>query len=198
MNIIAVDIGNTNITVGLFLKDQEIDFLPSNLQMRGFSQFDMPIIKKGKALRIENPMLRSGLALAGANTSMQAADTQTEDGILTAEEVLTLRLRGTDMVVLSACDTGIGEVKTGEGVFGLRRAFNQAGAKSLVMSLWNIPDKETSELMVEFYTNIIKRKMNRCQALRQAALKEMKIVNKRYGHANPYFWGGFVFVGDPG
>ena len=121
-----------------------------------------------------------------------------DDGILTAEEVLGLRLRGTEMVVLSACDTGLGEVKKGEGVYGLRRAFLQAGAKSLVMSLWAIPDKETAELMVAFYKNIVSGKMNRCRALRRAALNEMEIVKKRYGHAHPYFWGGFVMVGDPG
>ena len=102
------------------------------------------------------------------------------------------------MVVLSACDTGIGEVKCGEGVFGLSRAFTQAGAKSLVMSMWSVPDKETQRrLMVEFYKNIQSGKMNRCQALRQAALKEMKIVKERYGYANPLYWGAFVFMGEP-
>ena len=108
-----------------------------------------------------------------------------------------LQLRGTDMVVLSACETGVGEVKIGEGVFGLQRAFTQAGAKSLVMSFWNVPDRETKELMVEFYKNIQSGKMNRCQALRQAALKEMKVVKERYGHTHPFFWGAFVFRGEP-
>ena len=101
------------------------------------------------------------------------------------------------MVVLSACETGLGEVRTGEGVFGLRRAFTQAGTKSLVMSMWQVPDKETKELMVEFYKNIISGRMNRCQALRQATLKEMKVVKERYGHTNPYYWGAFVFMGEP-
>jgi len=101
------------------------------------------------------------------------------------------------MVVLSARETGLGEVKCGEGVYGLRRAFTQAGAKSLVMSMWAVKDKETKELMVEFYKNIISGKMNRCQALRQAALEEMKIVKERYGHASPYYWGAFVFLGEP-
>jgi CHAT domain-containing protein len=104
---------------------------------------------------------------------------------------------GTDMVVLSACNTGVGEAKRGEGVFGLRRAFTQAGAKSLVMSMWSVPDKETKELMVEFYKNILSGKMNRCQALRHAALKEFKIVKERYGFPNPLFWGAFVFMGEP-
>ena len=66
------------------------------------------------------------------------------------------------------------------------------------MSMWSVPDKETKELMVEFYRNITSAGMNRCQALRQAALKEMKIIKERYGHTNPFFWGGFVFLGEPG
>ena len=114
------------------------------------------------------------------------------DGIVTAEEILGMNLHGTEMVVLSACDTGLGEVKSGEGVFGLRRAFTQAGAKSLVMSLWKVPDRETKELMVQFYRNIKAGTMNRCQALRQAILKQKEIVRERYGNNNPRYWGAFV------
>ena len=101
------------------------------------------------------------------------------------------------MVVLSACETGMGEVKTGEGVFGLRRAFTQAGTRSLVMSMWSVPDKETKELMIQFFKNIQSGKMKRSQGLRQAALAQMKIVRQRYGHANPFYWGAFVFLGEP-
>ena len=100
------------------------------------------------------------------------------------------------MVVISACKTGLGDVKNGEGVYGLRRAFTQAGAKSLVMSLWEVRDRETKELMVGFYKNI-QSGMNRCQALRQAALSEMENVKKRYGNSHPFFWGGFIFMGEP-
>jgi len=186
-------------THGFFLKDQDFSNIPVDLTKRAFSSFTIPVKEKGKNLRIESPMLRSGFALAGANSSLKTInDKQADDGIVTAEEILGLRLRGTDMAVLSACDTGLGEVNTGEGVFGLRRAFAQAGVKSLIMSLWAVPDKETRELMIEFYKNIMTGKMNRCQALRQATLKEMKIVKKRYGHAYPLCWGGFVMVGDPG
>jgi CHAT domain-containing protein len=150
-----------------------------------------------KRTRIENPLLRSGIALAGANHALKSEERGRSDGIVTAEKILGLRLRGTDMVVLSACETGMGEVKTGEGVFGLRRAFTQAGTRSLVMSMWSVPDKETKELMIEFYKNIQSGKMSRCRALRQAALEEMKVVKQRYGHANPFYWGAFVFLGEP-
>lgn len=144
-----------------------------------------------------NPLLRSGLAMAGANYALKAKDSSRTQGLLTAEKVLGLRLRGTDLVVLSACQTGLGDVKSGEGVFGLRRAFTQAGAKSIVMSMWPVPDEETKELMIEFYTNLKKKKMSRARALREAILKEMKLVRQRYGHTNPNLWGAFIFLGQP-
>ena len=100
------------------------------------------------------------------------------------------------MVVLSACDTGMGDVKNGEGVYGLRRAFTQTGAKSIVMSFWEIPDRETKELMVSFYKNLQSGKMNRAEALRNAALKQRQTVKARYGNDHPYYWGAFVFLGE--
>ncbi|MEW6266100.1 MAG: CHAT domain-containing tetratricopeptide repeat protein [Thermodesulfobacteriota bacterium] len=147
----------------------------------------------GRGLRIENPLLRSGLALAGANQALAAGGA---DGILTAEKVLGLNLRGTGMVVLSACQTGLGEVKSGEGVYGLRRAFTQAGARALVLSMWSVPDQETKELMVEFYKRLADRKTGRAQALRQAMLHERQTVKQRYGHDHPLFWGAFVYLGE--
>jgi CHAT domain-containing protein len=185
-------------THGFFLKDIEYNPLKNPSSKRGLSlvkanQKDSSI----QRIKIENPLIQSGFALAGANNTLKSSDSKNFDGIVTAEKILGLKLMGTDMVVLSACNTGVGEVKRGEGVFGLRRAFTQAGAKSLVMSMWSVPDKETKELMVEFYKNILSGKMNRCQALRQAALKEIKIVKKRYGFPNPLFWGAFVFMGEP-
>jgi tetratricopeptide (TPR) repeat protein len=184
-------------THGFFLGDQEVSDLAGEGFDRGLLQTTMLPQPTGKKVKIENPLLRSGIALAGANNALSSGGTEKSGGIVTAEKILGLRLRGTDMVVLSACETGVGEVKTGEGVFGLRRAFTQAGTKSLVMSMWAVPDKETKELMVEFYENIRSGKMDRCQALRQAALKQMQIVKERYGHANPLFWGAFVFMGQP-
>lgn len=143
-----------------------------------------------------SPLLRSGLALAGANAAVQSENKDNSQGLLTAEKVLGLNLKGTELVVLSACDTGLGKVQAGEGVYGLRRAFLQSGTKSLVMSMWQIPDRETKELMIKLYRNI-ESGMNRSQALRQAALAQKAIVEERYGKPYPLFWGAFVFLGEP-
>jgi len=182
-------------THGFFLSDQDLASLRDD--DRGMRQSGWGGAPKAKAGKIENPLVRSGIALAGANRALAIGDLAQSDGLVTAEKILGLRLRGTDLVVLSACETGLGDVKNGEGVFGLRRAFTQAGAKSLVMSLWAVPDRETQELMVGFYTNMLSGKMNRAQALRQAALSQMPIVKARHGAAHPFFWGAFVFLGEP-
>ena len=93
-----------------------------------------------------------------------------EDGILTAEEVQSLDLRGTDLVVLSACETGLGEGEYGQGVMGLQRAFQAAGARAVVASLWKVDDAATTVLMEQFYTNLWSKKMPKLEALRQAQL----------------------------
>lgn len=182
-------------THGFFLSDQDLASLRDD--DRGMRQSGLEIAPSPKAGKIENSLLRSGIALAGANRALATTDLAQSDGLVTAEKILGLRLRGTDLVVLSACETGLGDVKNGEGVFGLRRAFTQAGAKSLVMSMWAVPDRETQELMVAFYTNLLSGKMNRAQALRQAALAQMQVVKARHGDAHPFFWGAFVFLGEP-
>ncbi len=180
-------------THGFFLSDQDWTSMMDE-KSRGIAIIARELPSGKKPVRIENPFLRSGLALAGANSSL--AQKGATEGILTAEKILGLDLRGTDMVVLSACETGIGDVKNGEGVYGLRRAFIQAGAKSLVMSMWEVPDQETKELMINFYKNLQSGKMNRAEALRNAALKQRQTVKTRYGNDNPYYWGAFVFLGE--
>jgi CHAT domain-containing protein/tetratricopeptide (TPR) repeat protein len=180
-------------THGFFLDDQGLPQAEEGLRGISIVAKDTPAGKK-TAIKIENPLLRSGIVLAGANRAMTSEGSTT--GIVTAEKILGLRLRGTDLVVLSACETGMGEVKSGEGVYGLRRAFTQAGAKSIVMSLWDVPDLETKELMVSFYRNILSGKMRRDEALRQAVLRQMETVKGRYGESNPYYWGAFVFLGE--
>lgn len=147
-------------------------------------------VRNGEAAssaRLENPLLRSGLALAGANLHKGGDD----DGILTALEAAGLDLWGTKLVVLSACDTGVGEVKNGEGVYGLRRAFVLAGSESQVMSLWSVSDQGTKELMVEYYKRLIKGE-GRGEALRQVQLQMLKHPNRHH----PYYWASFIQSGE--
>ena len=134
-----------------------------------------------------NPLLRSGLALAGANVTREGR----ADGILTALEASNLDLWGTKLVTLSACDTGIGEVRNGEGVYGLRRAFVLAGAETLVMSLWPVSDYVARDAMVAYYTGL-RAQIGRGDALRQAKLTMMKRTSRRH----PYYWASFIQSGE--
>jgi CHAT domain-containing protein/tetratricopeptide (TPR) repeat protein len=145
---------------------------------------------------LEDPMLRSGLFFAGANRTLagQPAAPDLEDGILTAYEVTGLNLQGTELVVLSACETGLGQVAAGEGVFGLRRALQVAGAEAVLMSMWSVPDRETQELMTGFYGKWLGGK-EKHEALREAQLELRETVRARYGEDLPYYWGAFVLVG---
>ncbi len=135
----------------------------------------------------ENPLLRSGLVLAGANGLAASGD----DGILTALEAASLDLSGTGLVVLSACETGLGEIQNGEGVYGLRRALSIAGAQSQVISLWKVADDATSDLMVELYRRL-QGGTGRSAALRAAQLKLLADRNT----AHPFFWAGFIASGE--
>ncbi len=139
------------------------------------------------AVRAGNPLLRSGLALAGANQGRSGDD----DGVLTALEAAGLDLWGTKLVVLSACNTGLGDVKRGDGVYGLRRALVLAGAESQMMSLWPVSDRSTRDLMIGFYRNLTGGG-GRGEALRQAQLHLMHDGR----HAHPYYWAGFIPSGE--
>jgi CHAT domain-containing protein len=127
------------------------------------------------------------LALTGANLNKGG----NQDGILTALEASNLNLWGTKLVTLSACETGIGEVKDGEGVYGLRRSFFLAGSETLVMSMWSVSDRVTREMMTAYYTGL-KRGLGRGEALRQAELAMMKRKDRQH----PFYWASFIQSGE--
>lgn len=135
----------------------------------------------------KNPALRSMLFFAGAEDAIAGKQTRRNDGILTAFEAAVLRLDGTELVVLSACNTGLGKIQNGEGVYGLQRAFRIAGAKSLIMSLWEVEDAATALLMTTFYENWTAG-MSKTEAFRKAqtALKAK--------YPQPFYWGSFILV----
>jgi CHAT domain-containing protein len=133
---------------------------------------------------IANPLLRAGLALAGANVDKSGS-------VLTALEASNLNLWGTKLVTLSACDTGVGEVRNGEGVYGLRRSFFLAGAETLVMSLWPVRDYVTREMMTAYYRGL-KDGLGRGEALRRAQLAMLARQNRRH----PFYWASFIQAGD--
>jgi CHAT domain-containing protein len=135
----------------------------------------------------QNPLLRAGLALTGANLTKDG----NEDGILTGLEASGLNLWGTKLVTLSACETGIGTVRDGEGVYGLRRAFFLAGTETLVMSLWEVSDRVTREMMSSYYSGL-KRGLGRGDALRQAQLEMLKRKDRRH----PFYWASFIQAGE--
>lgn len=144
----------------------------------------------------EDPMLRAGLFFAGADRVRAGAapEADVDDGVLTAFEASQLNLEGTELVVLSACETGLGKELNTDGVFGLRRGLQEAGADAVLMSMWSVPDQETQELMALFYQKWLGG-LEKPEALRQAQLSEREIVRKRYGRDLPYYWGAFVLVG---
>ncbi len=152
------------------------------------------------ASNLNNPLLNSGLLLAGADNAFSQEtllaeiralgdNSVYEDGVLTAYEVMNLNLADVDLVMLSACETGLGEVRNGEGVFGLQRAFQTAGAKTIVMSLWKVSDEATKQLMESFYDAYCKTRNKR-----QAFLSAQVSLREKFPDA--YFWGAFVMIGE--
>jgi CHAT domain-containing protein len=145
------------------------------------------------------PGLLSGVFCAGVNDPHTDPGTGVIDlgaGVMTAEEVAGLDLKGTELVVLSACETGLGRVAGGEGVLGLQRAFQIAGARTVVASLWRMDDTATRKLMGLFYTNLWKKHLPAAEALRQA---QLTMLNEGVGAGvSPYYWAGWTLSGDPG
>lgn len=149
----------------------------------------------GLSSRHWSPLLVSGLALAGANRRLQAKPDQ-EDGVLMAEEVASLDLSKTEWVVLSACDTGLGKTQAGEGVLGLQRAFQAAGAGAVIMSLWEVDDRTTRAWMRHLYESRFRLGRSTPEAVREA---DLEVLRDRRAHGlgtHPFYWAGFVATGD--
>jgi CHAT domain-containing protein/Tfp pilus assembly protein PilF len=170
-------------THGFFLMDQKHKALPNPQVIR--YEDNLPV----RSVHIDNPLLRSGLALAGANQHQERDD----DGVMTALEVAALDLWGTKLVVLSACETGVGDVQHGEGVYGLRRALVIAGSETQVMSLWKVHDAPTRDLIESYYGRLMAGN-GRSEALRQAQLAMLSQPHRKH----PYYWASFITSGQWG
>ena len=169
-----------------------------HIATHGFFQADIERDRAGASLRSDasppyQPLLRSGVLLAGAARTIEGkgaspADRGLDDGILTAYEAMNMNLDRTELVVLSACETGLGQIRNGEGVYGLQRSFQVAGARYVLMSLWKVDDRATQMLMQQLYLEWIARGDVR-EAFR-AAEQRLRAV-----FSQPYYWGAFVMIG---
>jgi CHAT domain-containing protein/tetratricopeptide (TPR) repeat protein len=173
-------------THGFFLENVALPTLENGRGL-GVIASDSPL-PQSPAITVENPLLRSGLALAGFNERVSGE----EDGVLTALEASQLNLLGTQLVVLSACETGLGDIANGDGVYGLRRAFAIAGAETQLMSLWQVDDFGTQSLMVRYYENLTAG-MGRSEALREV---QLEMINSQGRYAHPFYWAAFITTGD--
>ena len=167
-----------------------------HIATHGFFSEDGQLTTRSRSLGIKDqsikvsPLINSALVFAGANNTGNGDVLPSDNGFLNAYEASFLELRGTELVVLSACETGLGNIKNGKGVFGLQRAIQIAGAESIIISMWKVSDNATQKLMRYFYDSWIEKGMNKRQAFNSAKYK----LREEYSH--PYFWGAFIFLGN--
>ena len=179
-------------THGLFLGDvsNSTDTDSASNELRGLSSTDE--IDTSSFRKLANPLENSGLLLAGFN---QSSDPQ-NDCVLTGREIVEMDLIGTQLIVLSACDTAVGELNNGEGVAGLRQAFQLAGARNVLATLWSVDDEQTARTMIEFFRNLSSTKdVDFSKALRQSLVNRIQFRRARYGAAHPFFWAAFTLTG---
>ena len=179
-------------THGFFLGDS---CLPAAANTRAVGGLVVATERRPTAAVMANPLLLSGLALAGANRRRAALPTE-DDGILTAEEVASLDLGGVEWAVLSACDTGLGEIRAGEGVLGLRRAFQIAGARTVIMSLWSVDDQATRGWMVALYDGRFQKHLSTAEAVHAATVAMLRDRRAKRLSTAPFYWAAFVAAGD--
>ncbi|MFC2163605.1 tetratricopeptide repeat protein [Acidobacteriota bacterium] len=179
-------------THGFFLEGNCPSVLTSSVEQRGSEGQDEGALSSVTA---ENPLLLTGLALAGAN-NREAAGPEEEDGILTAEEIAALDLSGVNWAILSACDTGAGEIRGGEGVFGLRRAFRIAGVRTLITSLWAVEDEVARKWMKSLYKSLFSKGQGTAVSVREASLEVLRDLRRKKKSTHPFYWAGFVASGD--
>ncbi len=197
-------------THGFFADDQVGSHIPIDEASQRLMQGSVELKGYRATVTSRNPLLLSGLVVSGANalrSRARDAANPGDDGILTAEEIAMTDLSSAELVVLSACETGLGQTARGEGVFGLQRAFQSAGARTTVTSLWKVDDAATRVLMVEFYRNLLERKKPRLEALRQAQITVLNTFDPATGklrgvggqaslRTRPAYWAAFVLSGD--
>ena len=189
-SFISLNQDETNIlhiaTHGFYWSQSEFDSLQTRRAI-SLSQFGLNISLSYE----EKALTRSGLFLSGANIALSGKEVSSNicDGILTAHEISKLNFNNLDLAVLSACDTGLGDIKSGEGVLGLQRGFKKAGANSILMSLWKVDDDATQMLMVEFYKNFLSG-----ETKAKSLLKAQQYVKSQPGFEDPEYWAGFVLL----